>query len=291
MLMSLDTSTTSRGLRRCASARAAPAPRRGSGCRPCPEAGLSGSLMSSKVVWKNSLPSASLCPVLDSGMPAFESMLPLASVNVASASRLRLTWRALRATSLRPFLLLSSSSSVIIGRKMSCSSKRNSDIGSCISTLVSSTNSLAGPVPRGLRVRVRSAGAGAAVPALTGAVAAGAGGMTAATGRLSNRSSDPPAPRSVRAAGFRWRLSGRGAACDSKSAAARRAAFWAGGLGSGIGGRRRISRSRGSSKTPALGRRRAGRCYSAAPQAAFFSSLTALSTSSTWPATLMPRHS
>src|SRR5574343_1145710 len=45
-----------------------------------------------------------------------------------------------------PFLWLSSSSSVIMGRYTSCSSKRNSDVGSCISTLVSSTNSLVAPV-------------------------------------------------------------------------------------------------------------------------------------------------
>src|SRR3989338_5288917 len=41
-----------------------------------------------------------------------------------------------------PFLLLSSSSRVIIGRKMSCSSKWNRLDGSCISTLVSRTKIL-----------------------------------------------------------------------------------------------------------------------------------------------------
>ena len=50
----------------------------------------------------------------------------------------------LRATSVTPFLLLSSSSSTIIGKKMSCSSNRNNEVGSCISTLVSSTNNLVG---------------------------------------------------------------------------------------------------------------------------------------------------
>src|SRR5947208_1957807 len=54
---------------------------------------------------------------------------------------------------------------------MSCSSKRNSDVGSCMSTLVSSTNSVAGPLPRGLRTR--SAGAGAIATA--GAASAGPG--------------------------------------------------------------------------------------------------------------------
>ena len=42
---------------------------------------------------------------------------------------------------------------------MSCSSKRNRLLGSCSSTLVSSTNSLAGPVPRALRGRAAGAGA------------------------------------------------------------------------------------------------------------------------------------
>src|SRR5690625_7129135 len=49
----------------------------------------------------------------------------------------RLTWRTLRDTSDRPFLARSSSSSTIMGKKMSCSAKRNSAVGSCMSTLVS----------------------------------------------------------------------------------------------------------------------------------------------------------
>src|SRR5437879_13669754 len=59
------------------------------------------------------------------------------------SSRKRLAWRALRAISEMPLLLLSSSSSVMIGRKTSCSSKRNRLVGSCISTLVSRTKSFA----------------------------------------------------------------------------------------------------------------------------------------------------
>src|SRR5216117_3114140 len=55
------------------------------------------------------------------------------------SSRNRLAWRALRAISEMPLLLLSSSSSVMIGRNTSCSSKRNRLVGSCISTLVSRT--------------------------------------------------------------------------------------------------------------------------------------------------------
>src|SRR5579863_1870638 len=56
------------------------------------------------------------------------------------SSRKRLTWRTLRAASDRPFLWASSSSSTTIGRNTSCSSKRKIAVGSCISTLVSSTN-------------------------------------------------------------------------------------------------------------------------------------------------------
>ena len=62
-----------------------------------------------------------------------------------SSSRKRLTWRTLRADSDRPFLPASSSSSTPIGRKMSCSSKRNMAAGSCISTFVSSTNARRAP--------------------------------------------------------------------------------------------------------------------------------------------------
>src|SRR3546814_5521738 len=51
----------------------------------------------------------------------------------------RLTWRALRLASDVPFLPLSSSSITCIGRNTSCSSNLNSAVGSCISTLVSST--------------------------------------------------------------------------------------------------------------------------------------------------------
>src|SRR5690349_13081996 len=58
------------------------------------------------------------------------------------SSRKRLAWRALRETSLMPFLWSSSSSSTTIGRNTSCSSKRKRLVGSCISTFVSSTKSL-----------------------------------------------------------------------------------------------------------------------------------------------------
>src|SRR6516164_861087 len=57
------------------------------------------------------------------------------------SSRKRLTCRTLREASDSPFLCASSSSSTTIGRYTSCSSKRKIDVGSCISTLVSSTNS------------------------------------------------------------------------------------------------------------------------------------------------------
>src|SRR5581483_6610761 len=73
-----------------------------------------------------------------SGMPS--AMGPLCFDTISS--RKRLAWRALRAASEMPFLLLSSSSSVMIGRNTSCSSNRNRLVGSCISTLVSRTKSL-----------------------------------------------------------------------------------------------------------------------------------------------------
>src|SRR6266571_4794224 len=85
-----------------------------------------------------------------SGMPS--AMGPLAWLTMSS--RKRLAWRALRAISEMPLLLLSSSSSVMIGRKTSCSSKRNRLVGSCISTLVSRTKSFAADC----RVRVRREG-------------------------------------------------------------------------------------------------------------------------------------
>jgi hypothetical protein len=64
------------------------------------------------------------------------------SVLLTISSSMRVAWRALRAISDMPFLLLSSSSSVMIGRKTSCSSKRKTGSGSCISTLVSRTKNL-----------------------------------------------------------------------------------------------------------------------------------------------------
>src|SRR5574343_1878714 len=58
------------------------------------------------------------------------------------SSSMREAWRALRAISVIPFLWLSNSSRVMIGMKMSCSSKRYRQLGSCISTLVSRTKIL-----------------------------------------------------------------------------------------------------------------------------------------------------
>src|SRR3954469_23023739 len=73
-----------------------------------------------------------------SAMPSLIGPLCLDTIS----SRNRLAWRAFLATSEMPFLLLSSSSSVMIGRNTSCSSNRNRLVGSCIRTLVSRTNSL-----------------------------------------------------------------------------------------------------------------------------------------------------
>ena len=110
------------------------------------------------VVWSRSRPVASRFPSLSRRTPssircasgAAASADPSFGASARMGDRLmlkspikasieRLACRALRATSVMPFLLLSNSSSVTIGRKMSCSSKRNNEVGSCISTLVSST--------------------------------------------------------------------------------------------------------------------------------------------------------
>src|SRR3989442_4640633 len=74
------------------------------------------------------------------------------------SSRKRLAWRALRAISEMPLLLLSSSSSVMIGRKTSCSSKRNRLVGSCISKLVSRTKSFAADCRGSVRGRREGTG-------------------------------------------------------------------------------------------------------------------------------------
>src|SRR5690348_7953597 len=58
------------------------------------------------------------------------------------SSRNRLTWRTLRLASDKPFLWASSSSRTVIGRYTSCSSNRKIEVGSCMSTFVSSTKSL-----------------------------------------------------------------------------------------------------------------------------------------------------
>src|SRR3972149_512286 len=89
-------------------------------------------------VCRKSRPAAVSAACRARAIPA--SIGPAAPFTISSMERL--AWRALRATSDMPFLLLSSSSSVFIGTKMSCSSNRNRLAGSCISTLVSSTNSL-----------------------------------------------------------------------------------------------------------------------------------------------------
>ena len=136
--MSLETSTTSRGA--CNLRKASTTPRIWLSALPWGR--LLGKETSRWLVWKNKRPPTSLCPVLLSAKPTAMSAPGWA----AKLSRLRLVWRALRATSVMPFLCPSSSSRTIMGRKTSCSSKRNKHMGSCISTLVSSTNSLAGPL-------------------------------------------------------------------------------------------------------------------------------------------------
>src|SRR5260221_652401 len=91
------------------------------------------------------------------------------------SSRKRLACRALRATSLMPFLWSSSSSSVTIGRNTSCSSKRKRLVGSCISTFVSSTKSLVAAVffcgrgPSRSRLRCMGTSGGEAKPDVSSA--------------------------------------------------------------------------------------------------------------------------
>ena len=85
-----------------------------------------------------------MCPVPLRGIP-FEMS---ASRRPTKASSVLLVCRALRATSVIPFLLLSNSSRTIIGRNTSCSSKRKRHMGSCINTFVSRTKSLTGPDKR-----------------------------------------------------------------------------------------------------------------------------------------------
>ena len=108
-----------------------------------PNASEGGNTVVIASVCKKSRPVAAppLCGL--SGMPAVRLLNFTALAAVTSLSMKRVAWRALRATSVTPFLLLSSSSSVRMGRKMSCSSKRKRLVGSCIRTLVSSTNSFA----------------------------------------------------------------------------------------------------------------------------------------------------
>lgn len=169
MLMSFDTSTTSRcGYFSC-SARTTPR----IWLSALPMGRSEGRVLWMAVVWNIRRPVASLLPSADSSRPSSSCL-----ASCTSASSERLTWRALRATSDMPFFWWSSSSSVIIGRKMSCSSKRNSELGSCSSTLVSSTNSLRGAFCA--RALARLAGAGAALTGRSAraAGAAGAGGGT-----------------------------------------------------------------------------------------------------------------
>src|SRR6266403_6051461 len=138
MLMSLDTSTTSQSARVWLSARTTPR----MWLSAFPTGKLGGRTSAIASVCRNRRPVASVLPIEDSKIPSSILWWQVAT----NASSERLACRALRATSDRPFLWPSNSSSVIIGRKMLCSSKRNRLVGSCINTLVSSTNSLGRPL-------------------------------------------------------------------------------------------------------------------------------------------------
>ena len=138
MLISLDTKTTSWPLRVFWSSLTTAKIM----LSPLPSGSPSGKAWVASLVWKYRRPETSWLPSLLSGIPS--SKVPL--VPATNWSRERLTVRALRATSVIPFLWLSNSSRVVIGKKRSCSEKRNKELGSCIKTLVSSTNKLGGPV-------------------------------------------------------------------------------------------------------------------------------------------------
>ena len=135
ILMSFDTSTTLRfGLWCCKSSATA---RIWLSALPLSGSALGNSTLAGRVC-SIRRPDACLVPRSLSGTPFSMSLSWLDTIS----SRKRVACRALRATSVMPFLLLSNSSSVIIGRYISCSSNRNSDVGSCMSTLVSSTKIL-----------------------------------------------------------------------------------------------------------------------------------------------------
>ncbi len=137
-LMSFDTSVTSAlGYSRCSATVLA----RMALSAPWPGS-VSGNPAASWRVWKNSRPRGGFLPpfgpfAVGSSRPRSICCLLAPAI---SSSRKRLTWRTLRAASDRPFLPASSSSSTVIGMKMSCSSNRKIAVGSCISTLVSRTN-------------------------------------------------------------------------------------------------------------------------------------------------------
>jgi hypothetical protein len=107
MLMSFDTSTT--GVPDLLPARA---PRPGSGCRPCLRAGLPAARRSAA-----GLEVQAALGILVAQLGQRDAQVDgVVGVSDTSASSVRETWRALRATSDMPFLWLSSSSSVIMGR-------------------------------------------------------------------------------------------------------------------------------------------------------------------------------
>jgi hypothetical protein len=144
--MSLDTSTTSRPA--CCSRSACTTPRIWLSALPCGRP--AGSLHVQQVVWKNSLPPASRWPVLASGMP----LDGVARVGGLGGQRVEFAADLARvARHLAHALLVAVEFFQRDHRQEDVVLlEAEQDIGSCISTLVSSTNSLAGPsVPRGVR--------------------------------------------------------------------------------------------------------------------------------------------
>ena len=140
MLMSLDTSTTSRGA--CLlSRRAWTTPRIWLSALPCGR--LAGRVLSSGLVWKNSLPPASRWPVVSSFRPLGDVRALRAGQGVERAAGLAARCGRLPSCPSCGRRVLPARSSA--GR---CRVPRSGTgtSGRACSTLVSSTNSLAGPV-------------------------------------------------------------------------------------------------------------------------------------------------
>lgn len=147
ILMSFDTSTTGRP-----SCLIPPSARRGSGCRPAHWQPVGSPRFNA--VGRTSGPWHPCCPAWTAGYRVFDGVvIRVADQGIEGTRHLACIARHFR----HALFVVVQLSRVIIGRYTSCSSKRNSDDGSCISTLVSSTNSLL--MPRWSAARLADDGA------------------------------------------------------------------------------------------------------------------------------------